>query len=663
MKLPTFFQIGRPLLISLLILLPVGALQAQRAATLLDHADRIRISAVRALNSSARETNLSITPDGRFLYFMTLRGGLEWSDSYMTFRGDSVFDGDLWFSERVNGVWQRPQPLPYGVNTGQGEDEPVVSSDGRRVYFQSWNYIWDKTGGPYYVSELRGTTWSRPVGLGGGITEFFSVVQATDGMTISPDERTFVVAAGPGYDTPMDIYISKKGEYGWTYCKKLPISTERDERSVFLAPDGKTLYFASNGYKGFGGLDIFKTTLNPDGTFGEVINIGAPFNTPADDYGFILTGDGMEAYFVRDGDIFFADLREADERIRPDLPEVTHVLQGTVRDSVSWRGMQAQILLLDARTKRLVKKVDTSPSGAYRIELPNASRVYDQLVVSEGYQQKSRRVTIDTKTFSETITANFLLNRPSAPAIVRQDPPANPAPRPTQTPATPQPPAQTVPQVTQIEARPQPVTPVPANPIPSAPAVVLPAPVDPYSFDGVAENNLIMLLDVSASMKKPDRLPLLKDAFSRLLTHMRPEDQITVIVYSGDAQVVVEAVSAAQQSTILSAIDRLQTSGATEGKSALRKAYSLARKHYIPGGNNRIILATDGYFDVPDLYRIAEAGRTDAVTLSVFSFGKLAQEKITQLTELATLGGGNYEMITESNVDAALLSEAKAVRR
>lgn len=673
MKYPRFDVMKQGILLFMALLTAVQ-LQGQRSATILDHQDRIRISPVRALNSSYRETNLSISPDGKYLYFMSLRGQQEWSNSFMTFQGDSVYDGDIWYSKRINGEWQRPKALPYGVNTATGEDEPVVSSDGKRVYFQSWNYIWDRTGGPYYVSELQGTTWSRPTGLGGGITEFFGVVQATDGMTISPDERTFIVAAGPGYDTPMDIFISKKGSYGWTYCKKLALSTSGDERSVFLAPDGKTLYFASSGYEGYGGMDIYKTILNPDGTFGEVINIGAPFNTPADDYGFILTGDGMEAYFVRNGDIYFADLQDADERIRPEIPEILHVLQGTVRDSISWTGVPAQILLMDARTKRLVKKIDTSPSGSYRIELPNKSRVYDQLVIASGYPQKARRLTIDQKAYSETITANFLVANPDgsvSPPVVAATPstpppnttPTQPNQRPIQPPVSQPDPEPSVPAITQIEARPQ--TPDYSTPSPTItpPPVTIQVPEDPFSFDGVAENNLILLLDVSASMRKPEKLPLLKSALQKMLTHMRPEDQISIIVYSGSAEIILEAVSAAQSTVIENAISNLSSSGGTKGKAALRKAYTLARRHYIADGNNRIIMATDGYFDVPDLFNLVESSRGDNITLSVFSFGNLAQGKIDDLAELAGKGGGNYQMIDEANVDSALLTEAKAVRR
>ena len=191
----------------------------------------------------------------------------------------------------------------------------------------------------------------------------------------------------------------------------------------------------------------------------------------------------------------------------------------------------------------------------------------------------------------------------------------------------------------------------------------MPVTEDPYSFEGVAENNLILLLDVSASMRKPEKLPLLKTSFSKMLDHMRPEDQITVVVYSGTAEVVIEAVSASQKEVIEGAISTLSGSGGTKGKAALRKAYNMAQRHFIEGGNNRIIMATDGYFDVPALYGLAEDGESENVSLTVFSFGKLAQAKIDELTELAAKGGGNYEMIDEANIDNALLKEAKAVRR
>lgn len=657
MRISTFICCSFALLLS--NQLAFGQL-TERKATILDHKDKVRIQKVSVLSSNFRETNLSITPDGKYMFFMSLRGGQPWSRSYMTFRGDSVYDGDIWYSQRIGNTWQRPRCMPPGINTGYGEDEPNISADGNTVYFQSWISTWYNTGGPYYkASFINGKSWSMKKGLGGGITEFFRIMPATDGMTISNDEKKFIVAAGQDYDANMDIYMSKMSTYGWTYCKKLGISTPGDDRSVFLAADGQTLYFASDGYEGFGGLDIYKTTLNSDGTTGEVINVGAPFNTPQDDYGLILTGDGSEAYFIRDGDIMFADLKEADARIKPNIPVFTHVLTGTVRDSASWRGLKSDIILLDTRTKRVVKTVTTSSSGKYSIELPNKARVYDQIVVCDGYPKTRRTISVAEKAYNETIPSNFLLPKPTGqappPLIAESTPPVTPEPEP-------EPVKEEIPNIVKIEPRTREVK-EQREVVTTPPPVAVVPEEDPYSFEGIAENNLILLLDVSASMRKPEKLPLLKDSFQKLLEHMRPEDQISVIVYSGEAEVVLDGVSAARQKTISDAIDNLRSSGGTKGRTALRKAYRIAANNYISDGNNRIILATDGYFDVERLYSIAEKATLQGVRLSVFSFGKLNDEKITELQTLASKGGGNYAGITPDNVDTELLREVKAVRK
>ncbi|MFT4601405.1 MAG: outer membrane protein OmpA-like peptidoglycan-associated protein, partial [Arenicella sp.] len=135
------------------------------------------------------------------------------------------------------------------------------------------------------------------------------------------------------------------------------ISTPGDERSVFIAGDGKTVYFASDGYKGFGGLDVFKTTLNDDGTCGEVINIGEPFNTAKDDYGFITTASGNESYFVREGDIYFANTSEADSDLKPN---VTVIISGTVKRE-NGDPVQMYLELEDGQSK---EKISTSKSNS-----------------------------------------------------------------------------------------------------------------------------------------------------------------------------------------------------------------------------------------------------------------------------------------------------------
>jgi hypothetical protein len=612
------------------------------------------------LNSRYRETNLSITPDGKYLYFMSLRGGQSWSHKYMTFHGDSVYDGDIWYSAKLNGRWQPPTCMPFGINSYEGEDEPNVSPDGRTVYFQSWNTFWQDTGGPYYMTRREGSRWGPKVGMGGGITDFFHYHTATDGMSMSPDEKTFIVAAGLEYDGNMDLYASQKGRLGWSVCQRLPISTPGDERSVFIAADGRTLYFASDGYMGMGGLDIYKVVIDEEGQFGPVINIGKPFNTAADDYGFILTADGNEAYFVRNGDIYFADLKEADMRIKPGAVAVEHLLKGTVRDSGSWRGIPANVMVLDARTKRLVRKVSTRGNGAFEITLPNETRSYDLVVEAEAHHRKRGRVAVEANAYPRTLTRNFILasDRPAAP-----DPEPDPEPV-AETPTPPaEPKAAPLGPVASLPNRTSP--PLEVSPIPPSEASQLPEPriSNPYSFDGVAENNLTLLLDVSASMRLPGRLPLLKDALQRMLSHMRPVDRISLITYSGHVQIKLDGVSAAYQEEILHAIENLNTEGSTDGKGALRKAYNLAKDHYISQGNNRIVMATDGAFEVSKLYGLAEKIAEKGMSLTIFSFGKLPDYRIKELEKLAQLGGGNYANINEDNADVALLKEAQAVRQ
>ena len=652
----------------ILCMLLTAPLMAQRKATMLDHKDRIRITPLDVLNSPYRETNLSITPDGNYLYFMSMRGGKPWSNKYMEFRGELVYDGDIWYSQKINGAWQRPQSMPYGVNTETGEDEPQVSGDGKTVYYQSW-HDWQNTGGPYYSVKRNGAAWGRRVGLGGGITEFFKRFNATDGMAISPDENTFVVACGFGYESNMDLYISRRTASGWSYCRQLPINTPYDERSVFIAADNKTLYFASNGYEGFGGLDIYKTTLNPDGTTGEVINIGAPFNTPGDDYGFILTGNGMEAYFVRNGDIYFADLKDADDRIKPETVAFKHLLSGTVRDSLTWKGLPAEIVVLDAQSKRLIKTIKTDPTGNYRLELPNLDRLYDIVVASEGYPKSKKNLRTEATSYQRgAYTANFLLGRPATPpvetepsqptiAINQPKPPVKEEPAPRPEPEKERPGLNPIePQTGHGSLKPE----VPVQPETIEPVVVT---KEMYSFEGVAENNLILLLDVSASMKKPEKLTLFKDSFGKMLDYMRPGDQISIITYSGQVKLVLDGVSAKERREIINTIENLRGGGSTQGKAALRRAYSAAQANYIKGGNNRIVMVTDGYFNVADLYSIAEKSAGSGINLSVLSFGKLSESKQLELSALAQKGRGNYASVTPENVDAVLLREAKAVRK
>jgi Ca-activated chloride channel family protein len=117
-------------------------------------------------------------------------------------------------------------------------------------------------------------------------------------------------------------------------------------------------------------------------------------------------------------------------------------------------------------------------------------------------------------------------------------------------------------------------------------------------MDEVPPNNLVFLIDVSGTMQSHDKLDLLKKGFGFLVDQMRPEDQIAMVVYAGAAGVVLEPTAGNQKESIKNALMRLEAGGSTAGAEGIELAYQMAKENYLPEGNNRVILATDGDFNV-----------------------------------------------------------------
>ncbi|RVB75671.1 VWA domain-containing protein [Mesorhizobium sp. M7A.F.Ca.CA.004.06.1.1] len=139
--------------------------------------------------------------------------------------------------------------------------------------------------------------------------------------------------------------------------------------------------------------------------------------------------------------------------------------------------------------------------------------------------------------------------------------------------------------------------------------------------------NLVFLIDVSGSMDEPDKLPLLKSAFRLLVSQLKADDTISIVTYAGDAGTVLEPTKASEKDKILSAIDNLTPGGSTAGEAGIKEAYRLAQKSFVKDGVNRVMLATDGDFNVgqtddDDLKRLIESERKTGVFLSVFGFGR-----------------------------------------
>ncbi len=162
-------------------------------------------------------------------------------------------------------------------------------------------------------------------------------------------------------------------------------------------------------------------------------------------------------------------------------------------------------------------------------------------------------------------------------------------------------------------------------------------------------SNLVFLIDVSGSMMSEDKLPLVKQAFRALVGELRPQDRVAMVVYAGAAGLVLPPTSGSDKRTILDALDRLEAGGSTAGGAGLRLAYDVAREHFMPEGNNRVILATDGDFNVgvssdAEMIRLVEARRAEGTFLTVLGFGT-GNLKDTKMEQMADKGNGHYAYI------------------
>jgi Ca-activated chloride channel family protein len=161
--------------------------------------------------------------------------------------------------------------------------------------------------------------------------------------------------------------------------------------------------------------------------------------------------------------------------------------------------------------------------------------------------------------------------------------------------------------------------------------------------------NLVFLIDVSGSMSGPNRLPLVKQSLRLLLQRLRPDDRVAIAVYAGASGLALPSTSAAHQTEILDALENLRAGGSTNGAMGIHLAYDIAQANFIPGGVNRVILATDGDFNVGttsegELVRLIEEKAKSGVFLSVLGFG-MGNLKDGTLESLADKGNGNYAYI------------------
>lgn len=212
------------------------------------------------------------------------------------------------------------------------------------------------------------------------------------------------------------------------------------------------------------------------------------------------------------------------------------------------------------------------------------------------------------------------------------------------------------PQPLHLELAPSFLVIAPIKPPKPAPPVAKPA----LQLDAPA-NHLVFLVDVSSSMDKPEKMGLLRQGLLELTENLRPEDHLSIVTFSTRPEVRLEAVSAVRQDALKAAIKALIPQGETNVIKGFRTAYDLASTYYIPKGNNRVILVSDGDFTLKSgMTRLINKQAVNGTELSVFLFSKFAQESAEQnLRNLARYGKGNYVRVQNSNVREIMLQEAR----
>ncbi len=315
------------------------------------------------VNSAWDESLATITADDEMLIFTVNRP----KDEH-TVCAFCLNEEDLYVSRREkDGTWGARQPIGSPIKTGYNEGAQCVSPDGKYLLYTLCDADFGMGSCDLYWSKKMGNKWSRPRNFGAPVNT--SAWESQPSM--APDGKTvYFVSSRPGGFGGMDLWkTSMTAEGNFSVPENLgpTINTPGDDAAPFIHSDGRTLYFASNGRVGMGGYDLYYATLQPDGSWSEPKNLGYPINTPADEINIFINAAGTVAYMASDKeggygglDLYSFDL---DDNLRPN--PVTY-LKGIVQDASSHRPIAATIEMVDLKTGQVIySSVSDAETGEY----------------------------------------------------------------------------------------------------------------------------------------------------------------------------------------------------------------------------------------------------------------------------------------------------------
>ncbi len=331
-----------------------------------------------AINTTDDEYWPSITADGQTIMFTRQpvnRGASSVKE---------IPQEDFYVSYFSDNEWQKALNAGAPLNTRLNEGAQTLSSNGRYMYFTAC----DRPGGmgscDIYFSAFNDGKWSEPYNLMSPVNTSHWESQPS----VSADGKTLYFSSNrPGGFGGKDIWYSTLNDRSqWTTPVNMggKINTDGDEMSPFIHFDGKTLYFASDGHVGLGGFDIFVSRMNSDSTWTDPQNLGYPINTYNDEMGLVIESGGKKAYFstIRDKaygkDIYYFDLYESAR------PAPVSYLKGQVYDKETGRLLRADYELINLSTNKISIKSSTDGYGNFLICLPSGYN-YGINVIKQGY--------------------------------------------------------------------------------------------------------------------------------------------------------------------------------------------------------------------------------------------------------------------------------------
>ncbi|MDR1758733.1 MAG: OmpA family protein [Bacteroidales bacterium] len=269
---------------------------------------------------------------------------------------------DFYSSVKKNQEWQPRQFIPAPINSHYNEGAQTISPDGRYLFYTLCNTDFGYGSCDLYWAKRIGNRWSRPRNFGEPVNSKYWESQPS----IAPDGKTIYFASNrPGGYGGIDLWKTEmldEGKFSPPINLGPMINTKKDDAAPFIHADGQTLYFASDGHPGMGNKDIFYAVRNGENGWSKPVNMGYPINTPNDEINILINAAGTTAYYSSDKEGGYGGIDlyafELDERLRP--TPVTYI-KGIIRDADSHLPLPAHISIIDLKDNQLLTSTFSDP--------------------------------------------------------------------------------------------------------------------------------------------------------------------------------------------------------------------------------------------------------------------------------------------------------------